>query len=190
MLLNCRIYHHFYLINILNKNNFRIFFKIKIQLNYSQLLKSGKNPFYFYIVYFFPYQYCQVKKQMTKSSDDIIILSDEEDDIKIESVIIPERIKPVNNPPPPPPPPPSSTKRRAPILVLTEPKSISYGIERGYKLKYIHGLKRLPNNNELMYLVEYNLCDDYEFVPSNILRQFCNEDLLIEYLQKLSQFTD
>jgi len=41
-----------------------------------------------------------------------------------------------------------------------------------------------------MYLVEYERCDDYEFVPSNILRRYCNENLLIEYLEKLAQFTD
>ena len=69
---------------------------------------------------------------MTKSSDDIIILSDEEDDIKIESIITPKRpttTKPINNSRPIQPK--TSPKRRAPILVLTEPKSISYGIDIG-----------------------------------------------------------
>jgi len=127
---------------------------------------------------------------MTESSNDIIVLSDEEDDIKIESVITPKCSKSVNKSSPirPNATSASSTKRRAPILVLTEPKSISYGIERGYKLKHIHGIKRLKTENELMYLVEYELCDDYEFIPSNILRQFCNENILIEYLEKLTQF--
>jgi hypothetical protein len=130
---------------------------------------------------------------MTKSSDDIIILSDEEDDIKIESVVTPKRTKPPNNSRPIRATNTSSTsslKSRTPILVLTEPKSLSYGIERGYKLKHIHGVKRLKTENELMYLVEYEYCDDYEFVPSNILRQYCNENLLIEYLEKLTQFID
>ena len=129
---------------------------------------------------------------MTKSCDDVIILSDDEDDIKIESVVSPKRPKPVNNSRPirANTTSPASSKRGAPILVLTEPKSLTYGIERGYKLKHIHGIKRLKTENELMYLVEYELCDDYEFVPSNILRQYCNETILIEYLEKLTQFTD
>jgi hypothetical protein len=133
---------------------------------------------------------------MNKSSDDIIILSDEEDDIKIESVITPKRSKSLNNSRPIRANTNTSStlslkpRTRTPILVLTEPKSLSYGIQRGYKLKHIHGIKRLKPENELMYLVEYEYCDDYEFVPSNILRQFCNENLLIEYLEKLTQFTD
>jgi hypothetical protein len=129
---------------------------------------------------------------MAESSDDIIILSDEEDDIKIESVVSPKRPKPLNNSRPirVNTSSTSSLKRRTPILILTEPKSLSYGIERGYKLKHIHGIKRLKPENQLMYLVEYESCDDYEFVPSNILRQYCNESLLIEYLEKLTQFTD
>jgi hypothetical protein len=128
---------------------------------------------------------------MTESSDDIIILSDE-DDVKIESVSSAKRTKPINNPRPTRVNPPSTSciNRRSAILVLTEPKSLSYGIERGYKLKHIHGIKHLKNENQLMYLVEYECCDDYEFVPSNILRQYCNENLLIEYLEKLTQFTD
>jgi hypothetical protein len=129
---------------------------------------------------------------MIKSSDDIIILSDDEDEIKIESVVSPKRSKPLNNSHPVRVNTSSTTaiKRRAPILVLTEPKSLSYGIERGYKLKHIHGMKHLTPDNQLMYLVEYELCDDYEFVPSNILRLYCNETVLIEYLEKLTQFTD
>ncbi|CAF0912892.1 unnamed protein product [Rotaria sp. Silwood1] len=129
---------------------------------------------------------------MTESSNDIIVLSDEEEEIKIESVISPKRSKPINKPRPVETntPPKLPIKRHTPILVLTEPKSISYGIERGYKLKHIHGVKRLKTENELMYLVEYDLCDDYEFVPSNILRQYCNENILIEYLEKLTQFID
>lgn len=140
-------------------------------------------------------------------TDDIIILSDEDDDIKIEPIISPKRSQLVHNPHPifksgPPStssssslllatPPPSAAKPRAAILVLTEPKSISYGIERGYKLKQIHGVKRLkPDDNNLFYLVEYELCDDYEFVPSNILHRYCNENFLIEYLEKLTQFID
>lgn len=128
-------------------------------------------------------------------TDDIIILSDEDDDIKIESTISSKRTKPIPNRHPiganPPSAPSSSPKRRAAILILTEPKSLTYGIERGYKLKQIHGVKRLKTeNNSLFYLVEYESCDDYEFVPSNILRQYCNENLLIEYLEKLTQFTD
>ena len=124
---------------------------------------------------------------MNPSSEDIIVLSDddeqEEDEIRVESVITPKRAtlkctKTTNSEP------------RAPLLVLTEPKSISFGIERGYKLKDIHGLKRLPSSDDLMYLVEYELCEDYEFVPATVLRQYCNETLLIEYLQKLTQFTD
>jgi hypothetical protein len=128
---------------------------------------------------------------MTESSDDIIILSDEEDDIKIESVTSSKRTKPINNPRPirANSSSTSTLKRRTAILVLTEPKSLSYGIERGYKVKHIHGVKRLKTENQLMYLVEYEHCDDYEFVPSNILRQYCNENL-IEYLEKLTQFTD
>ncbi len=132
---------------------------------------------------------------MTESSDDIIILSDDEDDIKIESV---KSVKSVKRPKPIHNPRPtrvntsstSSLKHRTAILVLTEPKSLSYGIERGYKLKRIHGVKRLKPENQLMYLVEYESCDDYEFVPSNILREYCNENLLIEYLEKLTEFTD
>jgi len=129
---------------------------------------------------------------MTESSDDIIILSDEEDDIKIESVKSVKLPKPIRNPRPNRVNSSSTTslKNRTAILVLTEPKSLSYGIERGYKLKRIHGVKRLKTENQLMYLVEYELCDDYEFVPSNILCQYCNENLLIEYLEKLTQFTD
>lgn len=130
---------------------------------------------------------------MSKSSDDIIILSDE-DDIQIESVVIPKRSKTSNNPPPAScrtKTSPILTKRtRTPILVLTEPKSLTYGIERGYKLKCIHGVKRLTNEHELMYLIEYESCDDYEFVPSNILRQYGDENLLIEYLEKLTRFVD
>ncbi|UJR30519.1 hypothetical protein I4U23_018048 [Adineta vaga] len=127
---------------------------------------------------------------MTESCEDIIILSD--DDVKIESVIAPKRSKSTNsnnkssstrlNS--------TSIRHRAPILVLTEPKSITYGIERGYKLKQIHGMKRLNSTDELLYLIEYDLCDDYEFVPSNILRQYCDENLLVEYLEKLTQFSD
>ena len=134
---------------------------------------------------------------MSKTSEDIIILSDEEDEVQIESVIV---SKTSTNPPPPalslPLPSrtktsPTLTKRtRTPILVLTEPKSLSYGIERGYKLKRIHGVKRLTNDEELMYLIEYESCDDYEFVPSNILRQYGEENLLIEYLEKLTRFID
>lgn len=124
---------------------------------------------------------------MNPSSEDIIVLSDDddevEDEIRVESVITPKRAalkcaKTTNSEP------------RTPLLVLTEPRSISYGIERGYKLKDIHGLKRLPAGADLMYLVEYELCEDYEFVPATVLRQYCNETLLIEYLQKLTQFTD
>ncbi|CAF1119087.1 unnamed protein product [Adineta steineri] len=126
---------------------------------------------------------------MTESSDDIIVLSDD-DDVKIESVITPKsqnnsyqvRTNRTTT---------TTLKHRAPILVLTEPKSLSYGIERGYKLKHIHGLKRVNiDENDLMYLVEYELCDDYEFVPSNVLRKYCNEDILINYLEKLTQLTD
>ncbi|CAF2474397.1 unnamed protein product [Rotaria sp. Silwood2] len=129
---------------------------------------------------------------MTESSNDLIVLSDEEEDIKIESVISPKRAKPINKPRPVQTNTSSKSpiKPHAPILVLTEPKSISYGIERGYKLKHIHGVKRLNTENELMYLVEYDLCDDYEFVPSNILRQYCNENILIGYFEKLTQFID
>ena len=129
---------------------------------------------------------------MTESSDDIIILSDEEDDIKIESVITPKRSKPSNNSRPIRANTSSniSLKPRTPILVLTEPKSLSYGIERGYKLKHIHGVKRVKPDNQLMYLVEYEYCDDYEFVPSTTLHKYCNENILIEYLEKLTQFTD
>ncbi|CAF1041606.1 unnamed protein product [Rotaria sordida] len=129
---------------------------------------------------------------MSDTSNDIIVLSDEEEDIKIESVISPKRSKSIDKPRPVPINTSSKSpiKRHAPILVLTEPKSISYGIQRGYKLKHIHGVKRLSTENELMYLVEYDLCDDYEFVPSNILRQYCNENILIEYLEKLTQFID
>ena len=116
---------------------------------------------------------------MTGTSDEIIILSDDdEDEIKIEPISSTSRpIRP--NP---------SPKRRTPILILTEPKSLTYGIERGYKLKHIHGMKHLKN--ELMYLIEYDACNDYEFVPAKILRQYCDENLLIEYLEKLTQFTD
>lgn len=129
---------------------------------------------------------------MTESSADIIILSDE-DDIQVESVVTGNRSKISSNLPA------SSRNRssptlmkrtRTPILVLTEPKSLSYGIERGYKLKRIHGVKRLTDEKELMYLIEYDSCDDYEFVPSNILRQYGEENLLIEYLEKLTQFVD
>jgi hypothetical protein len=127
---------------------------------------------------------------MNPSSEDIIVLSDDEDDgqaekdeIRVEPVTMPKRatLKCAKT---------TISEPRTPLLVLTEPKSISYGIERGYKLKDIHGLKRLPAGAELMYLVEYELCDDYEFVPATVLRQYCNETLLIEYLQKLTQFTD
>ena len=121
-------------------------------------------------------------------SNDVIILSD--DDIKVESVISPQKPKIVTNSRQVQATTSSKLpdKIRLPILILTEPKSISYGIERGYKLKHILGVKRLKN--ELMYLVEYDSCEDYEFVPSNILRQYCNEDILIEYLERLTQFID
>ncbi|CAF1084524.1 unnamed protein product [Rotaria magnacalcarata] len=131
---------------------------------------------------------------MTESSDDIIVLSDEDEEIKIESIVSAKISKPINK---------SracatrintslksTIQNRAPTLILTEPKSISYGIERGYKLKRILGVKRLTTEKQLLYLVEYELCDDYEFVPSNILHQYCNEDILIEYLEKLTHFTD
>lgn len=126
---------------------------------------------------------------MTESSDDVIILSDEED-VKVESIVRPKQSKPINKSRPIQKTtyPKLSSKDRAPTLILTEPKSLSYGIERGYKLKHIHGVKRLTN--QLIYLVEYELCDDYEFVPSNILRQYCDENVLIKYLEKLAQFTD
>lgn len=129
---------------------------------------------------------------MTESSDDIIVLSD--DDVQIESVIKPKQTKPISDKTTSTRSTNSTTnttaRRRTPILILTEPKSISYGIERGYKLKRIHGIKHLHVNNELMYLVEYDLCDDYEFVPSTILRQHCDENLLVEYLEKLTHFTE
>lgn len=130
---------------------------------------------------------------MTESSDDIIILSDEEDDVQIESVVATNPPKTSSNLPPASRTrtSPTLTKRtRTPILVLTEPKSLSYGIERGYKLKRIHGVKRLTDEKELMYLIEYESCEDYEFVPSNILRQYGEENLLIEYLEKLTEFVD
>ncbi|CAF1689645.1 unnamed protein product, partial [Adineta ricciae] len=130
--------------------------------------------------------------EMTESSDDIIILSD--DDVQIEREIKPKQTKLISNKTAPAHSTNSTTntaaKRRAPILILTEPKSIRYGIERGYKLKRIHGIKRLHANNELIYLVEYDLCDDYEFVPSTILRQYCDENFLVEYLEKLTHFTE
>ena len=116
---------------------------------------------------------------MSKASAEIIVLSDEEDEVQIESVITAKQpLKHSNQPSP----------SRTPILLLTEPRSISYGIERGYRLKSIHGLKRLPMSNMLMYLVEYVSCDDYEFVPADILRRYCDENLLIEYLEKLTTF--
>lgn len=116
---------------------------------------------------------------MSKSSTEIIVLSDEDDEIQIESVIFPKQpLKHSNQPNP----------CRTPVLVLTEPRSMSYGIERGYKLKSIHGVKRLSPLNTLMYLVEYDLCEDFEFVPADILRRFADEKLLIEYLEKLKQF--
>ena len=146
----------------------------------------------------FCYPSINIVNKMSKSSDDIIILSDEEDEVQIESVVAPKRSKTSNHPPALAPPPPSRTKTsptltkrtRTPILVLTEPKSLSYGIERGYKLKCIHGVKRLTNEEELMYLIEYESCDDYEFVPSNILRRYGDENLLIEYLEKITRFID
>ncbi|CAF0892963.1 unnamed protein product [Adineta ricciae] len=110
---------------------------------------------------------------MTESSDDIIILSD--DDVQIESEIKPKQTKLISDKTAPTRSTNSTTntttRRRTPILILTEPKSIRYGIERGYKLK------------------QYDLCDDYEFVPSTILRQYCDENLLVEYLEKLTHFT-
>lgn len=129
---------------------------------------------------------------MTESSDDIIVLSDEEEDIKIESIASSRRAKPIDKPRPirTNTSTKAPTKQRAPILILTEPKSISYGIERGYKLKCIHGVKHFKTENELMYLVEYELCDDYEFVPANIVRRYCDENILIKYLEKLTHFTD
>ena len=108
---------------------------------------------------------------MGETSDEIIILSDDEDDVQIESII-------------------SSSKTRShkPILILTEPKSLTYGLERGYKLKRIHGIKKCPTNNQLMYLIEYDRCDDYEFVPANILHKYCDKNLLIQFLENLTEF--
>ena len=129
---------------------------------------------------------------MTKAFDEIIILSDEDDDIKIESIVVPEQSNRVHHSHPvrTNSVPSSSSKHRAPVLVLTEPKSLSYGIERGYQLKHIHGLNRSNAKNDLMYLVEYERCDDYEFVPSTILHRYCDKDLLIQYLHQLARFID
>ena len=130
---------------------------------------------------------------MTNASDEIIILSDEDDDIKI---VLPEQFNRVNTSHPvrtnsvSSSSSSSSSKHRAPVLVLTEPKSLSYGIERGYQLKHIHGLNRSNAKNDLMYLVEYERCDDYEFVPSTILHRYCDKDFLIQYLHKLAHFID
>lgn len=109
---------------------------------------------------------------MSKIDDEIIVLSDNDDDQATQRKSS------------------TTTNRQSPVLVLNEPKSLSYGIERGFKLKKIHGLKKDPTSNDLMYLIEYDQCVDYEFVPSNILRRFCDEKLLIEYLENLAHFDD
>ena len=187
---------HIASVNILTAMNFPFgYFRIPCSASFSVLIR-GNNPLKFPIVYF-SFSLCIVSllsseeikvNAMAKSSEDVIVLSDD-DEVKIESVITPKRTRATNSSRPSATST-TSAKRRAPILVLTEPKSISYGIERGYKLKHIHGVKRLPANNELVYLIEYDRCDDYEFVPATVLCQYCNENVLVDYLERLTQFTD
>ena len=67
--------------------------------------------------------------------------------------------------------------------------SISYGVEKGYKVQAVLGINR-TKGDQLHYLVYYKsptvLEDNMELIPANIAKQYCEDEIIQFYEARIT----
>ena len=74
-------------------------------------------------------------------------------------------------------------------VVSAHQASITYGVERGYKVQAVLGLNR-KKSEQLHYLVHYeaptDLDDNMELIPATIAKKYCEDEIIQFYETRIS----